>query len=216
MQHRGETTSPIASPALLKKLRRMDERSKRRTRAAEASAAKTGRYSWLPTLSVCLLSLSVVLNGRPRKTSTLYVQLFPLSSRAAHSRRAKLRAMPVATSKMSRIENHYEIGNDSRTDTSCRRPKKIQHVGVPSREYKRFERGNTGMVFSSPAAHLTIHTQYSGLAIMTKTRFTAADVRAMVRDLRSSVLGLRVVNVYDLDSKVSEYNLGKCHGTVAF
>lgn len=37
---------------------------------------------------------------------------------------------------------------------------------------------------------------------MTKTRFTAADVRAMVRDLRSSVLGLRVANVYDLDSKV--------------
>lgn len=37
---------------------------------------------------------------------------------------------------------------------------------------------------------------------MTKTRFTAADVRAMVRDLRSSVLGLRVVNVYDLDAKV--------------
>ncbi|CAM9229069.1 unnamed protein product, partial [Ectocarpus sp. 4 AP-2014] len=36
---------------------------------------------------------------------------------------------------------------------------------------------------------------------MTKTRFTAADVRAMVRDLRSSVLGLRVANVYDLDSK---------------
>eukprot|EP00904_Undaria_pinnatifida_P003756 jgi/Undpi1/13381/HiC_scaffold_8.g03040.m1 len=36
---------------------------------------------------------------------------------------------------------------------------------------------------------------------MTKTRFTAADVRAMVRDLRSSVLGLRVVNVYDLDAK---------------
>lgn len=37
---------------------------------------------------------------------------------------------------------------------------------------------------------------------MTKTRFTAADVRAMVRDLRSSVLGLRLVNVYDLDAKV--------------
>lgn len=39
---------------------------------------------------------------------------------------------------------------------------------------------------------------------MTKTRFTAADVRAMVRDLRSSVLGLRVANVYSLqDQKVS-------------
>lgn len=37
---------------------------------------------------------------------------------------------------------------------------------------------------------------------MTKTRFTAADVRAMVRDLRASVHGLRVVNVYDLDAKV--------------
>ena len=38
---------------------------------------------------------------------------------------------------------------------------------------------------------------------MTKTRFTAADVRAMVRDLRSSVLGLRVANVYSLqDQKV--------------
>lgn len=38
---------------------------------------------------------------------------------------------------------------------------------------------------------------------MTKTRFTAADVRAMVRDLRSTVLGLRVANVYSLqDQKV--------------
>lgn len=44
---------------------------------------------------------------------------------------------------------------------------------------------------------------------MTKTRFTAADVRAMVRDLRSSVLGLRVANVYSLlDQKVG--------GTVSF
>ncbi|CAM9948491.1 unnamed protein product, partial [Phaeothamnion confervicola] len=34
-----------------------------------------------------------------------------------------------------------------------------------------------------------------------KTRFTAADCRAMVRDLRATVLGLRVVNVYDLDAK---------------
>lgn len=42
-----------------------------------------------------------------------------------------------------------------------------------------------------------------GASGMTKTRFTAADVRAMVRDLRSSVLGLRVANVYSLqDQKV--------------
>ncbi|CAM9319563.1 unnamed protein product [Chrysoparadoxa australica] len=34
-----------------------------------------------------------------------------------------------------------------------------------------------------------------------KTRFTQPDVVAMVRDLRSSVLGLRVVNVYDVDQK---------------
>ncbi|CAM9921523.1 unnamed protein product, partial [Discosporangium mesarthrocarpum] len=36
---------------------------------------------------------------------------------------------------------------------------------------------------------------------MPKTRFTATDVRAMVRDLRATVLGLRVVNIYDLDAK---------------
>eukprot|EP00752_Nemacystus_decipiens_P013835 g12284.t1 len=36
---------------------------------------------------------------------------------------------------------------------------------------------------------------------MTKTRFTAADVRAMVRDLRSSVLGLRVANVYSMQDQ---------------
>ncbi|KAG5190531.1 hypothetical protein JKP88DRAFT_352683 [Tribonema minus] len=34
-----------------------------------------------------------------------------------------------------------------------------------------------------------------------KSRFSATDVRAMVRDLRASSLGLRVINVYDLDSK---------------
>lgn len=44
---------------------------------------------------------------------------------------------------------------------------------------------------------------------MPKTRFTAADVRAVVRDLRSTVHGLRVVNVYDLDAKVS-YG-GRCN-----
>ena len=36
---------------------------------------------------------------------------------------------------------------------------------------------------------------------MVKTRFSAADVRAIVRDLRGRVLGMRVVNVYDIDSK---------------
>ena len=34
-----------------------------------------------------------------------------------------------------------------------------------------------------------------------KTRFSLADVRAMVRDLRASALGMRVVNVYDIDAK---------------
>ena len=37
---------------------------------------------------------------------------------------------------------------------------------------------------------------------MPKSRFTSSDVRAIVRDLRvKGVLGMRVVNVYDLDSK---------------
>jgi predicted ribosome quality control (RQC) complex YloA/Tae2 family protein len=36
---------------------------------------------------------------------------------------------------------------------------------------------------------------------MVKTRFSAADVRAVVRDLRGRVLGMRVVNVYDIDAK---------------
>ena len=36
---------------------------------------------------------------------------------------------------------------------------------------------------------------------MVKARFSAADVRAMVRDLRGRVLGMRCVNVYDIDAK---------------
>lgn len=36
---------------------------------------------------------------------------------------------------------------------------------------------------------------------MVKSRFTTADVRAAVRDLRGRVLGLRVVNVYDINEK---------------
>lgn len=52
---------------------------------------------------------------------------------------------------------------------------------------------------------------------MTKTRFTAADVRAMVRDLRATVHGLRVVNVYDLDAKVItavQYSVVENHSKV--
>eukprot|EP01038_Epipyxis_sp_PR26KG_P009740 gene9740-13106_t len=37
---------------------------------------------------------------------------------------------------------------------------------------------------------------------MAKSRFTTTDVRAMVRDIRSSLLGLRVSNVYNLNDKV--------------
>lgn len=36
---------------------------------------------------------------------------------------------------------------------------------------------------------------------MTKTRFSTSDVQAMVRDIRSSVMGHRVANVYDLNDK---------------
>lgn len=53
---------------------------------------------------------------------------------------------------------------------------------------------------------------------MTKTRFTAADVRAMVRDLRATVHGLRVVNVYDLDAKVNtaavQYSVVENHSKI--
>ena len=38
---------------------------------------------------------------------------------------------------------------------------------------------------------------------MSKTRFTALDVGAMVRDLRaSSLIGNKVVNVYDITEKI--------------
>jgi predicted ribosome quality control (RQC) complex YloA/Tae2 family protein len=36
---------------------------------------------------------------------------------------------------------------------------------------------------------------------MAKSRFTTADVKAMVRDVRSSLLGQRVANIYDLNDK---------------
>ena len=42
---------------------------------------------------------------------------------------------------------------------------------------------------------------------MPKGRFSAADVRAMVRDLRGRVLGMRLVNVYDLDAKTYLFKL---------
>lgn len=35
-----------------------------------------------------------------------------------------------------------------------------------------------------------------------KSRFTATDVKSMVRDLRSTLLGQRVANVYDLTDKI--------------
>jgi predicted ribosome quality control (RQC) complex YloA/Tae2 family protein len=36
----------------------------------------------------------------------------------------------------------------------------------------------------------------------TKSRFSATDVKAMVRDLRSLLLGQRVANVYNLTDKI--------------
>lgn len=36
---------------------------------------------------------------------------------------------------------------------------------------------------------------------MFKSRFTSSDVKAMVRDLRSIVLGHRITNIYDLNDK---------------
>uniref|UniRef100_A0A6U1AHC6 NFACT RNA-binding domain-containing protein n=1 Tax=Rhizochromulina marina TaxID=1034831 RepID=A0A6U1AHC6_9STRA len=42
---------------------------------------------------------------------------------------------------------------------------------------------------------------------MVKSRFSAADVRATVRDLRGRVLGMRCVNVYDIDSKTYLFKL---------
>ena len=36
---------------------------------------------------------------------------------------------------------------------------------------------------------------------MPKTRFSAADVRAMVRDLRGWLVGFRLANIYDLDAR---------------
>eukprot|EP01036_Dinobryon_divergens_P053298 gene53298-71256_t len=36
---------------------------------------------------------------------------------------------------------------------------------------------------------------------MAKARFTTTDVVAMVRDIRSNILGQRVANIYDLNDK---------------
>lgn len=138
MKHRGETISPIASSALPKKPRRMGQRSKRRTRAAEVAAtAGTGRYpSWLPALPGCF-SLSVVLIVRPRETSTTYVSYFEFSSRAAeeHSGSAKPRAT-------------YEY----RT-RGTREPR--EHAGVPSQSIKRSECGKKGTVCFHGCFHVS-------------------------------------------------------------
>lgn len=84
---------------------------------------------------------------------------------------------------------------------------------------KAFLRGHLCLAPQSRARNSSRVTQQaprpSSWLIMTKTRFTAADVRAMVRDLRSSVLGLRVANVYDLDAKVCDFDFD-FGGTVDF
>ncbi len=36
---------------------------------------------------------------------------------------------------------------------------------------------------------------------MSKLRFSTSDVQAMVRDIRSSILGQRVSNIYDVNDK---------------
>ena len=43
---------------------------------------------------------------------------------------------------------------------------------------------------------------------MPKGRFSSADVRAVVRDIRSKLLGLRVINVYDVSAKTYLIKLG--------
>lgn len=41
------------------------------------------------------------------------------------------------------------------------------------------------------------------LSEMSKTRFSTTDTKAMVRDIRATLLGQRVANIYDLNSKTS-------------
>ena len=43
---------------------------------------------------------------------------------------------------------------------------------------------------------------------MPKSRFSAADIRGIVRDLRGKVLGLRCINVYDISAKIYLIKLG--------
>lgn len=95
--------------------------------------------------------------------------------------------------------------SDGRLAEVTEHRKSKMHRGVPSLG-RSLQNGNRGQELSRDpppqALATTRHSTQHAPASMTKTRFTAADVRAMVRDLRSSVLGLRVVNVYDLDAKV--------------
>jgi len=41
----------------------------------------------------------------------------------------------------------------------------------------------------------------------TKTRFTTLDVTAMVAELRSKLVGLRINNIYDLNTKTYVFKL---------
>ncbi len=47
---------------------------------------------------------------------------------------------------------------------------------------------------------------------MVKQRMTTADVAGEVACLRQRVLGMRVANLYDLNSKVSRLLFGRDHG----
>jgi hypothetical protein len=49
--------------------------------------------------------------------------------------------------------------------------------------------------------HFTTTSQPSFLMSI-KSRFTTTDVKAMVRDIRSTLLGQRVANVYDISDKI--------------
>lgn len=51
--------------------------------------------------------------------------------------------------------------------------------------------------------HFTTTTFLSYSFLMSiKSRFTTTDVKAMVRDIRSTLLGQRVANVYDISDKI--------------
>jgi predicted ribosome quality control (RQC) complex YloA/Tae2 family protein len=44
---------------------------------------------------------------------------------------------------------------------------------------------------------------------MGKTRFTSLDVRCLVRDIKTKIVGLRVANVYDLNNRTYLFKLAK-------